>query len=167
MTNQQTTEALKEWEAAARRVKGMFREFGWPERLTFTEAVAEQLVLMTYLPDTTAQEPSAPIAPVVDESAWLLEKMHGGNVQYISADYVLQWTDDPNKALRLARREDAEALCTIVEDCEKIAEHGWPAPASTVAPQEQKCEHGIPWSMECLSCGHSDYGPAAIRDEDA
>lgn len=22
---------------------------------------------------------------------------------------------------------------------------------------ESRCEHGIPWSMECLSCGHSDY----------
>lgn len=85
----------------------------------------------------------ASTAPVVsDESGWLLEKMHNGNVHYIAADYMLRWTDDPNKALRLARREDAEALTTIVEDCEKIAEHGWPA-AATAAPVEQ-----------CAKCGH-------------
>lgn len=67
------------------------------------------------------------------EQGWLLEKMHEGNVHYICADYVLQWTNDPNRALRLARREDAEALTTIVEDCEKIAEHEWPnlTPMST------------------------------------
>lgn len=70
-------------------------------------------------------------APVgTGESGWLLEKMHNGQVHYISADYVLQWTDDPNKALRLARRKDAEALCTIVDDCEKIASHEW-VPAVT------------------------------------
>lgn len=65
-------------------------------------------------------------------SGWLLEKMHNGSVHYIAADYVLEWTDDPIKALRLARRKDAEALCTIVEDCEKIAEHGWPASSSEI-----------------------------------
>lgn len=73
----------------------------------------------------------------VDESGWLLEKMHNGNVHYIAADYVLEWTDDPNKALRLARREDAEALTTIVEDCERIAEHGWP---TTTATENRKGE---------------------------
>lgn len=71
--------------------------------------------------------------PQGDESGWLLEKTHEGNVHYICADYVLQWTDDPNKALRLARREDAEALTTIVEDCEKIASHEWPAATSSPA----------------------------------
>lgn len=70
------------------------------------------------------------------ETGWLLEKMHNGNVHYICVDHVLQWTDDPNKALRLSRREDAEALCTIVEDCEKIAEHEWPEVA--VAPSDRK-----------------------------
>lgn len=80
------------------------------------------------------------------ESAWLLEKMREGNVHYIAADYVLQWTDDPNKALRLARREDAEALCTIVEDCEKIAEHGWPAPASPAAIRDEaETDNYVAW----------------------
>lgn len=76
---------------------------------------------------------TASTVPGMDESGWLLEKMHNGSVHYVAADYVLQWTDDPNKALRLARREDAEALCTIVEDCEKIASHEW-VPAASAAP---------------------------------
>lgn len=83
---------------------------------------------------------AAVAGPRGDESGWLLEKMHEGNVHYVCADNVLQWTDDPNKALRLARRDDAEALATIVEDCEKIAEHGWPAATSSPAPAESfKC----------------------------
>lgn len=81
----------------------------------------------------------ADLAPVAQppEQGWLLEKMHEGNVHYISADYVLRWTDDPNKALRLARREDAEALTTIVEDCEKIAEHEW-VPRKAYLKREQQ-----------------------------
>lgn len=80
---------------------------------------------------------AAVAGPRGDESGWLLEKMHEGNVHYVCADNVLQWTDDPNKALRLARRDDAEALATIVEDCEKIASHEWVPPAAT-SPQPPK-----------------------------
>lgn len=61
----------------------------------------------------------------VSETGWLLEKMHEGQVWYITANYVLEWTVDPLKALRLSRREDAEMLATIVEDCDKIASHEW------------------------------------------
>ena len=32
---------------AATKVAGMFPDFGWPKRLSFSEAVAEQLVQMT------------------------------------------------------------------------------------------------------------------------
>lgn len=68
------------------------------------------------------------------EQGWLLEKgPHKGCVWYISVDQMLTWTDDPSKALRLARREDAEALTNIVEDCERIIQHAWPAPPDAVA----------------------------------
>lgn len=87
--------------------------------------------------NTRSRVSAGGVVATVDESGWLLEKMHNGNVHYIAADYVLEWTDDPNKALRLARRADAEALCIIVEDCEKIASHEWPATASPAALVEQ------------------------------
>ncbi len=64
-----------------------------------------------------------------EESAWLVEKGPEGigKVLYICANYMLEWTDDPNKALRLSRREDAEAICSIVEDADRVAEYEWPA----------------------------------------
>lgn len=82
-------------------------------------------------PPPGPKEEEAP-APTSEEG-WLVEKMVNGNVHYISANYVLEWTHDPNKALRLARREDAEALCTIVEDADKIAQHEWPIPTQPPA----------------------------------
>lgn len=80
----------------------------------------------------------------VSEQGWLLEKMHNGNVHYICADYGLEWTDDPNKALRLSRREDAEALCTIVEDCDKIAAHEW-VPARADSTPVAQPPNGPSW----------------------
>jgi hypothetical protein len=64
-----------------------------------------------------------------DESAWLLEKQNKGANWFIGViDGLLDWTTDPNKALRLCRREDAEAIATICEDAERISEHLWPEP---------------------------------------
>ena len=71
------------------------------------------------------------------ESAWLIEKgPHEGRIWYITADRMLEWTDDPNKAIRLSRREDAEMLCTIVEDADRIAEHEWVPPAQPASKRE-------------------------------
>jgi hypothetical protein len=67
-------------------------------------------------------KPQPPTAP---ERGWLLEKMHEGGIWYITVDQVLTWTTDPLKALRLARREDANMLAEIVDDCEKVSEHQW------------------------------------------
>lgn len=81
---------------------------------------------------------TADSAGAMVETGWLLEKTHNGQVWYVTANSMLEWTDDPNKALRLARREDAEALCTIVEDADKIASHEWvPAPP---APLVSDCD---------------------------
>ena len=68
-----------------------------------------------------------------DETGWLLEKApdkHG--IAYIGViDGLLGWTYDPNDALRLARRQDADKLCEIVDDCDKISEHCWPDMSAT------------------------------------
>ena len=62
-----------------------------------------------------------------DETGWLLEKQDKGANWFIGViNGMLEWTTDPNKALRLARRDDAEAIATICEDAEKISEHLWP-----------------------------------------
>jgi hypothetical protein len=62
-----------------------------------------------------------------DETGWMLEKSVNGANWFIGViDGILGWTTDPNKGLRLSRREDAEAIATICEDAEKISEHLWP-----------------------------------------
>ena len=50
------------------------------------------------------------------------------------------WTEDHNKAIRFARREDAEQFAHHDEDAWRIVEHGWDAPPSSDgrAPKEQK-----------------------------
>jgi hypothetical protein len=63
-----------------------------------------------------------------DETGWLLEKQDQGANWFIGViDGMLGWTTDPNKALRLKRRDDAEAIAIICEDAERISEHLWPA----------------------------------------
>jgi hypothetical protein len=62
-----------------------------------------------------------------DETGWLLEKQDKESNWFIGViDGMLGWTTDPNKALRLSRRDDAEAIATICEDAERISEHLWP-----------------------------------------
>lgn len=63
--------------------------------------------------------------PDFTEHGWLIEKMESGQVWYITVDQLLTWTTDSLKALRLARQKDAEMLCEIIEDAEKVAEHQW------------------------------------------
>ena len=43
------------WLEEAEAVAGMFPNFSWPDRLSFSEAVAEQLVQMTRLPVATTE----------------------------------------------------------------------------------------------------------------
>lgn len=56
-------------------------------------------------------------------TAWLVEKEIDGVVHYIKAEFMLNWTTSIDEALQLARREDAEALCEIVEDADAVREH--------------------------------------------
>src|ERR1051325_6850308 len=56
-------------------------------------------------------------------SGWLLEKGPSDNPVYLTCEqFMFSWESDLQKALRLARRKDAEALSTIVEDAEHIRE---------------------------------------------
>ena len=60
------------------------------------------------------------------ETAWLLEKREGGKVCWIGViDGFLQWTDDPNQAIRLSRRQNGDRLAELVDDTERITEHQW------------------------------------------
>ena len=68
---------------------------------------------------------------MADERAWLCEN---GEVSpsYITVEYgCLTWTKDPLKALRLARRADAEMIAEICDDVWRVAEHMWCEPART------------------------------------
>ena len=58
-----------------------------------------------------------------DLCGWILEKGPTDNPVYLSVEqFMFSWEADPGKSLHLARRCDAEALCTIVEDAAHIRE---------------------------------------------
>lgn len=63
-----------------------------------------------------------------DEVGWLVES--GGHVpRYRTMDASgIHWTDDPNKAIRFARRADAEMFAAGDEDAWRITEHMWCSP---------------------------------------
>lgn len=67
-------------------------------------------------------------ASMKTESGWLVEKGPlDGRHYYVGIDEDgLCWTPDSTKALRLARKEDAESLQTMFRSGEvRVAEHGW------------------------------------------
>lgn len=61
------------------------------------------------------------------ENAWLLERnTTPEGPEYLTvASGGFSWTTDNLKALRLARREDADLLAEIMDDCQHIREHQW------------------------------------------
>lgn len=65
------------------------------------------------------------------EFGWLIEngKKQGDGLAYrfINNDLggIPDWTEDHNKALRFARREDAEQFAHHDEDAWRIVEHAW------------------------------------------
>jgi hypothetical protein len=72
-----------------------------------------------------------------DEKAWLLEREANGTIEYIGViNGMFGWTPDSLKALRLTRRADADALCEIIEDCWRVAEHMWCAPLGPTSNRE-------------------------------
>lgn len=59
-----------------------------------------------------------------DETGWLLER--GDPPKYLCVDGgIFSWTDDASRALRLARREDGDALAEIIDDAWHVVEHRW------------------------------------------
>lgn len=70
---------------------------------------------------------SAPTIPEGYEKAWLVEKDIGGFPNYLYCDGIglLSWTPSNQKAMRFARKEDADSIVSIVEDADRVAEHMW------------------------------------------
>jgi len=64
---------------------------------------------------------------VESETGWLLERnITPEGPEYLTVDVGrFGWTTDNLKALRLARREDADALAEIIDDCQHVREHQW------------------------------------------
>lgn len=70
---------------------------------------------------------------MIDETGWLIEKDDPPVYHLIKYDfdYDEHWTPDVNKALRFARREDAQAYSDHIgwtSPPVRIVEHMWPAP---------------------------------------
>lgn len=68
-----------------------------------------------------------------NEYGWLVEdsRNHPSGIRYrMWGDLGPEWTNDANKALRFARRQDAEAFCRDDEDAWHVVEHMWPADAA-------------------------------------
>ena len=62
------------------------------------------------------------------EFGWLIEGQltaRGPIYLFVDNNEMLGWTHDDKRAIRFARREDAEQVAKMVEDCEKITEHQW------------------------------------------
>lgn len=63
-----------------------------------------------------------------DETAWLVED-GGTPARYRTMDESgIHWTDDVNKAIRFARRDDAEMFSAGDEDAWRITQHMWCKP---------------------------------------
>lgn len=65
-----------------------------------------------------------------DELAWLVERDSPAEYAYMD-DMGIQWTGDPNKAMRFARRDDAEMFAAGSDDAVRVCEHMWCSPPTT------------------------------------
>jgi hypothetical protein len=81
------------------------------------------LFLRTYL--AAAPRPAA-VGAAGLESGWCVERGPASAPNYLHVDGgLLAWTPDHMKAMRFARRADAEQITEIVDDADRIAEHAW------------------------------------------
>lgn len=73
------------------------------------------------------QAVAASIEPSGTEYGWLVENgRNPPDLRYRTMDNSgITWTDDHNKALRFARRADAEMFAAEDEDAWRIAQHAW------------------------------------------
>jgi hypothetical protein len=74
-----------------------------------------------------------------DESGWCLERGPASAPHYlhVAETGIFDWTLDHMKALRLARRADAEQVACIVEDADRVAEHVWTDMSAMHATQQE------------------------------
>ena len=66
-----------------------------------------------------------------DQAGWIIEQDDPPIYHTVSSDHDEHWTSDVNKALRFARKKDAEAYVDHVGwtvPPVRIAEHMWPLP---------------------------------------
>ena len=79
----------------------------------------------------TANTKTKVLIGLTTETGWLIENGKdagkGLSYRFINNDKggIPDWTDDHNKALRFARREDAEQFAYHDEDAWRIVEHAW------------------------------------------
>lgn len=99
-----------------------------------------------YDPRESEATPAPPSGETGDdwyiETGWVLTKHDKGALWYIGVtdSGMLGWTDDNLKALRLARREDADKLAEICDDVEKVEEHQWCGPLAAPADTRKEFE---------------------------
>jgi hypothetical protein len=116
------------------------------------------------------------------ERVWL--EFFDDNVRGVSV-YVPEWHDKTPITYRLERikqngfpyalvhpaSEQCDlGTCSRPSDCRYycIERHARVCvrPRNQRQPNTGTCEHGISWSMECLSCGHSDFVAARVQPVD-
>lgn len=93
----------------------------------------ERFKRTTATPPPAPQEASAAAGGWQTEYGWLVEngKKQGEGLAYRCMDHgSIEWTEDPHKALRFARRVDAEAFAQEDEDAWRIVEHAFDTPPS-------------------------------------
>jgi hypothetical protein len=77
---------------------------------------------------------------MANEIGWVLVKYvePGHNIRYLTVDLIglFDWSADHLKALRLARREDGNALSAIIEDAEAVEEHSWSCIRARCSPPQ-------------------------------
>ena len=64
----------------------------------------------------------------VPEYGWLIEGQltaRGPIYLFVDSNDFFGWTHDDKRAIRFCRRQDAEQVARMIEDCEKVAEHSW------------------------------------------
>lgn len=85
---------------------------------------------------------AAPRPVPSEETGWLIE--NGGAAQTLyrcinnDMGMSIEWTPDPDKALRFARKEDAQAFAYHDEDAVRIAEHMWCGDAPRPVPTSER-----------------------------
>lgn len=101
---------------------------------------------------------SAKLGAGVDETAWLVEdSRNNGLIKYRTMDQEgIHWTEDVHKAIRFARREDAEMFAAGDEDAWHIVEHIWvyipPRYPKMAAPMQHHQWSDGDLGKYCLRC---------------